>query len=134
MEAGDPVTSTIKLVRLLDHGSMGSIWVADHAGLGTQVAVKFMTPEIAQNPHLVTRFSHEAHAAAQIRSPHVVQVFDHGVAPDGSPYIVMELLDGESLQKRLRRDGRLDPALTVAIVAQTCKALSRAHPLGIVHR
>jgi serine/threonine-protein kinase len=134
VEAGQPVTASIRLVRLLDHGSMGSVWVADHKGLGTQVAVKFMSPEIAKNPNLVTRFSREAHAAAQIKSPHVVQSFDHGVTPDGAPYIVMELLDGESLQKRLKREGHLDAALTAQIVGQTCKALTRAHQLGIVHR
>ena len=134
MEAGQTVTSSIKLVRLLDHGSMGSVWVADHTGLGTQVAVKFMSPEIAKNPNLVTRFSREAHAAAQIKSPHVVQIFDHGITPEGVPYIVMELLDGESLQKRLKREGNLSAALTSQIIGQTCKALTRAHQLGIVHR
>jgi len=134
MEQGQSVTASIKLVRLLDHGSMGSVWVADHAGLKTQVAVKFMSPEIAKNANLVTRFSREAHAAAQIRSPHVVQVFDHGVTPDGTPYIVMELLDGESLQRRLQREGHLAPAAVAQVIGQTCKALGRAHQLGIVHR
>ncbi len=113
---------------------MGSVWVADHAGLGTQVAVKFMSPEVALHPHLVTRFSREAHAAAQIKSPHVVQILDHGITPEGVPYIVMELLEGESLQKRLKREERLAPRLVVPVVAQTCKALARAHALGIVHR
>jgi serine/threonine-protein kinase len=134
MEAGERVTPNIRLVRVLESGSMGSVWVADHLTLGTQVAVKFMSPEVAQRPTLVTRFTREAHAAAQIKSPHVVQTLDHGIAPDGSPYIAMELLEGESLQKRLKRDGRLAPALTSVIVGQTCKALSRAHALGIVHR
>jgi serine/threonine protein kinase len=134
MEPGQPVTPSIRLVRELDHGSMGSVWAADHAGLGTQVAVKFMSPEVAKHPNLVTRFSREAHAAAHIRSPHVVQIMDHGITPDGVPYIAMELLEGESLQKRLKRDGSLDPALTAQIVGQTCKALTRAHQLGIVHR
>jgi serine/threonine-protein kinase len=108
--------------------------VASHGGLGTEVAVKFMSPDYAKNPNLVTRFSREAHAAAHLRSPHVVQIFDHGVTPDGVPYIVMELLDGESLQKRLKREGPIDPATTSLIIAQTCKALTRAHQLGIVHR
>jgi eukaryotic-like serine/threonine-protein kinase len=134
MEQGQPVTASIKLVRLLDHGSMGSVWVAAHAGLGTEVAVKFMSPDFSQNPNLVTRFSREAQAAAHLRSPHVVQIFDHGVTPDGVPYIVMELLDGESLQKRLKREGPIAPAITSQIIAQTCKALTRAHQLGIVHR
>ena len=134
MEAGQPVTESIKLVRLLDQGSMGSVWVADHTGLGTQVAVKFMSAEIAKHPNLVTRFSREAHAAAQLKSPHVVQTFDHGVTPDGVPYIVMELLDGESLQKHLKREAHLDAAVTAQIIGQTCRALTRAHHLGVVHR
>src|SRR5262245_35429071 len=121
MEPGEAVTPSIRLVRVLDHGSMGSVWVADHAGLGIQVAVKFMSPDIARNPNLVTRFSGEAHAAAHIKSPHVVQTFDHGFTPDGVPYIVMELLDGESLQKRLKREGKLDALLTSQIIGQTCK-------------
>ncbi len=96
MEPGQAVTANIKLVRLLDEGSMGSVWVANHAGLGTQVAVKFMSPEVAQHPHLVTRFSREAHAAAQLKSPHVVQIHDHGVTPEGVPYIAMELFSRAS--------------------------------------
>ena len=134
MQPGQPVTASIRLVRLLDHGSMGSVWVASHAGLGTEVAVKFMSPDVAKNPNLVTRFKLEAHAAAHIKSPHVVQILDHGITPDGVPYIAMELLEGESLQQRLKRDGHLDPPLTALIVSQTCKALTRAHQLGIVHR
>jgi eukaryotic-like serine/threonine-protein kinase len=134
MEAGQPVTPNIRLVRVLDQGSMGSVWVADHLTLGTQVAVKFMSPEVSQNPNLVTRFTREAHAAAQIKSVHVVQILDHGITPEGVPYIAMELLEGESLQKRLRRDGRLAPDVTARVIAQTCKALAKAHNLGIVHR
>jgi serine/threonine-protein kinase len=128
------VTPNIRLVRLLDQGSMGSVWVADHTTLGTQVAVKFMSSHVAQNPNLVTRFSREAHAAAQIRSPHVVQILDHGITPEGVPYIAMELLQGESLQKHLKRVGRLSPADTARVIAQTCKALGKAHQVGIVHR
>ncbi len=134
MEPGHPVTPSIKLVRLIDHGSMGSVWAADHAGLHTQVAVKFMSAELNKNANLVTRFSREAHAAAQLKSPHVVQILDHGITPDGVPYIVMELLEGESLQKRLKRETHLSAAATALIVAQTCKALTRAHQGGIVHR
>src|SRR5277367_315528 len=112
MQPGQAVTASITLVRVLDEGSMGSVWVADHAGLGTQVAVKFMSTEVAKNPNLVTRFRREAHAAAHIKSPHVVQILDHGITPDGVPYIAMELLEGESLQQRLRREGHLEAAAT----------------------
>jgi serine/threonine-protein kinase len=134
MQPGQAVTPSIRLVRLLDQGSMGSIWVADHSGLGTQVAIKFMSPEMVDKPNLVARFSREAHAAAQIRSVHVVQVLDHGLTLDGTPYIAMELLEGESLQKRLRRVGRISPEQAARVVTPVCKALAKAHALGIVHR
>ncbi|MFT3768098.1 MAG: serine/threonine-protein kinase [Minicystis sp.] len=134
MEPGQAVTPTIRLVRPLDKGSMGSVWVADHAGLNIQVAVKFMSPEMVDKPNLVARFAREAHAAAQIRSVHVVQILDHGLTLDGTPYIAMELLEGEPLQRRLKREGTITPALTASIVTQTCKALAKAHALGIVHR
>jgi serine/threonine protein kinase len=134
MEAGKMVTPNIRLVRMLEAGSMGSVWVAEHLTLATQVAVKFMSPAVAKNAQLVARFSREAHAAAQIKSVHVVQIFDHGITPEGVPYIAMELLGGESLQKRLRRDVKLGAADTVRVIGQTCKALSKAHQLGIVHR
>ncbi len=73
-------------------------------------------------------------AAAQIKSPHVAQVFDHGVTPDGVPFIVMELLEGEDLKSRMQRLGALPPVEVTAIVSQTAKALGRAHQVGIVHR
>jgi serine/threonine protein kinase len=134
MEPGRYVTHNLQLVRVLDTGSMGSVWVAHHLGLGTQVAVKFMSPDVAKNPNLVARFSREAQAAAHIKSRHVVQIYDHGITPDGVPYIAMELLEGESLQKKLKREGRIEVRLTSLIISQTCKALGRAHQLGIVHR
>lgn len=81
---------------------MGKVWVAEHLTLGTDVAVKFISPELAQqHPDLVARFEREASVAAKIKSPHVVQTFDRGVTDDGTPYIVMELLEGETLLARL---------------------------------
>ena len=112
---------------------MGSVWVADHLTLNTQVAVKFMSPEMAQHPEAIARFKREASAAAQIRSPHIVQVFNHGLTGEGVPYIVMELLVGEDLDKRLER-GSLPLRDTIQIIGQVCKALGRAHKEGIVHR
>ena len=81
---------------------MGSVWVADHLALQSQVAVKFMAQTHLDDPVSVQRFRQEAHAAAEIKSPHIVQVFDHGVTADGLPFIVMELLEGESLEKRVK--------------------------------
>src|SRR5262245_54682411 len=105
MEPGQQISANLRLVRLLGQGGMGSVWVADNAALGTQVAVKLMSRAVASEPHFVERFRREATAAAQLKSPHVAQVFDHGVTPTGEPYIVMELLEGEDLSKRVERDG-----------------------------
>ncbi|HEU4536389.1 MAG TPA: serine/threonine-protein kinase, partial [Polyangiaceae bacterium] len=124
----------MRLVRLLGAGGMGSVWVADHLRLGTQVAVKFLSPALAKEAGPIMRFQHEAMAAAHIKSPHVVQVFDQGVFDGESPYMVMELLEGEDLSRRLAREGPLPPALLARVVAQTCKALGRAHAAGVVHR
>jgi serine/threonine-protein kinase len=133
MEPGLMVTTNLRLVRVLERGSMGSVWVADHLGLGTQVAVKFMSPTISQDPHLVARFTREARTAAQIKSVHVVQIFDHGFTPEGVPYIAMELLDGESLASKLLR-GPVNLRYANLVLWQTSKALSKAHQLGIIHR
>jgi serine/threonine-protein kinase len=133
LAAGQHVTPTLRLAGELGQGGMGCVWTADHLTLKTQVAVKFLAEHSASNPDAVARFSAEAAAAARIRSPHVVQVFDHGVS-DGTPYIVMELLEGEDLARRLARDGRVPPAETAVVIGQLCKALGRAHAMGIVHR
>jgi serine/threonine-protein kinase len=112
---------------------MGSVWVADHLTLHTEVAVKFLAERALGVPEAITRFSVEAAAAARIKSPHVVQVFDHGVS-DSTPYIVMELLEGEDLAHRLARERRLPLPETVTVIGQVCKALEKAHAMGIVHR
>ena len=134
LHPGKQITESLRLSRLIGRGAMGSVWVADHLGLGSQVAVKFMAPAVAGDEVSVQRFRLEAKAAAEIRSPHVVQVFDHGVADDGQLYIVMELLEGESLERRVRRGGPLRPQELVAVVTQACKALAKAHERGIIHR
>ena len=132
--AGAMVTPSVRLVRELGAGGMGSVWIADHLTLHTQVVVKFVAQALATDAATVARFSREASAAAKVKSPHVVQVFDHGIADGGVPYIVMELLEGEDLGGRLARVGTLSPRHVSEIVTQICKALSRAHQSGVVHR
>ena len=112
---------------------MGSVWLATHLALDIPCAVKFIEGEIAQLPEAQARFEREAKAAAQLRSPHVVQILDHGVF-QGTPYIAMELLDGEDLGKRLQRVGRMPPNDVLRIIGQVCRALTKAHGVGIVHR
>jgi serine/threonine protein kinase len=132
---GRQVTESLRLVRLLGKGGMGSVWVAEHLGLRTQVAVKFMSAAALHDPTLLSRFEREASAAAQIKSPHVVQTLDHGImSPEGAPYIVMELLEGEDLASRLKRFGPAPMSEVVAVVSQVGKALIKAHQAGIIHR
>jgi len=127
------IAERFRLNRLLGRGGMGSVWHATHLGLDVPCAVKFIEGEGAQLPEIQARFEREAKAAAHLRSPHVVQILDHGVC-EGTPYIAMELLEGEDLGKRLARVGRLPPHELLTIVTQVCRALTKAHSQGIVHR
>jgi serine/threonine-protein kinase len=108
------------------------VWVAEHLGLGTQVAVKLIDRK-SPSPNALRRFEQEARAAAMLRSPHVVQVFDYGI--DGNlPYLAMELLEGKSLAARLADDGQLKPSEIWTVVSHVVQAISRAHDEGFVHR
>ncbi len=127
------VADRFRLVRALGQGGMGAVWLAHHTGLDIPCAVKFIHEEAAQSPELRARFEREARAAAQLRSPHVVQVLDHGVW-QGAPYIAMELLEGEDLGQRLHRRGALAPHETLALAVQVGRALAKAHSVGLVHR
>ncbi|HEX9294458.1 MAG TPA: serine/threonine-protein kinase [Polyangiaceae bacterium] len=130
---GATIANRFRLVRQIGEGGMGSVWLATHTGLGIPCALKFVEGEWRKQPEMVARFEREAKVEAQLRGPHVVHVFDHGVW-NGTPYIAMELLQGESLATRLEQVGRLDAATTHTIVAHVARALTRAHAAGIVHR
>jgi eukaryotic-like serine/threonine-protein kinase len=122
-----------RLVRPLVAGGMGTVWIAEHLSLRSAVAVKLLSREIAETEEGEQRFLREARTAASLRSPHVVQILDHGVDA-GTPYIVMELLDGESLATRLQREQQLGPVQTERIVRHVARAVGRAHEAGIAHR
>ena len=128
------VAGKYRLTRLLGRGGMGAVWEGTHTSLGTRVAVKFIDAEYAESPEARSRFENEARAAAKLRSKHVVEVYDHGVSDDGRPFIVMEYLQGEPLDKRLDRVGRLPAKETAQIMLQVCRALTKAHAAGVVHR
>jgi eukaryotic-like serine/threonine-protein kinase len=118
------VTPNVRLDRPLGEGGMGSVWLADHLSLHSKVVVKFISDALATSEEARNRFAREAAAASQVKSPHVVQTFDHGVMSDGTPYIVMEHLEGRSLGDALTESGAMDTALVIDI----------AHASGIVHR
>jgi eukaryotic-like serine/threonine-protein kinase len=127
------IADKYRLDRPLAAGGMGSVWAAWNTHLDVPVAIKFMAAPLAASQDLVARFEREARAAAQLRSPHVVQIFEHGIDGD-APFIVMELLEGEDLGTRIRRQGRLPVEDAARVVSGVCKALRRAHAMGIVHR
>ncbi|MEO7110319.1 MAG: serine/threonine-protein kinase [Polyangiaceae bacterium] len=126
------VAERFRLNRMIGRGGMGSVWQATHLGLDTECAIKFIEGDFASLPEAHQRFEREAKAAAQLRSPHVVQIMDNGVW-EGRPYIAMELLDGVDLKKRLST-GKMLPNEIASILTQVCRALTKAHALGIVHR
>jgi serine/threonine-protein kinase len=129
--AGRMLAGKYLLRDLLGRGGMGSVWRAEHLTLKSHVAVKVVEAHLGEDRR--ARFLREAQAAASLRSPHVVQILDHGV--DGELlFIVMELLDGETLGARIRRLGRLPADETIRILTHVARALTRAHEARIVHR
>jgi serine/threonine-protein kinase len=131
---GAIVAGKYRLDAVIGEGGMGAVWAATHTGLGQAVAIKFISREFVTSPEALRRFDSEAKAAAQLRSRHVVQVFDNGTLEDGTPYIAMELLRGENVYARVHRAGPVPLAETIEILGQCCKALGRAHAAGIIHR
>ena len=132
-EPGRTIGGKYRLETEFARGGMGAIWRATHAELEVPVAVKIVTPELGLSAIALSRFKQEAKAAAQLRSPHVVQILDYGVE-DGAPFMVMELLTGSDLSTEIERGGRLPPTRVVAISAGISKALRLAHDAQIVHR
>ena len=113
---------------------MGSVWTAHHLVLGTKVAVKFMSGPAAELPNADARFLREARITANIDSPHVVRVLDCRHDEADEPYLVLELLHGETLEERVRRHGPLPVFELVEIVSQICEALAATHDARILHR
>lgn len=132
--AGKIVAGRYRVERLLGQGGMGSVWAGRHLTLGQLVAIKFIHPRLANSVEALRRFDIEAKAAARLKTRHAVAVYDHGVTADSEPYIVMEYLEGESLEQMIRRRGRLPLADVVTIIGQAARALIAAHEQGIVHR
>ncbi len=122
------------LLEKLGEGGTGTVWIAEHTLLGRRAAIKLLHPTYSTHEVMVQRFFNEAKAVAAIADPGIVQVFDFGVHTDGSPYLVMELLDGEAVDARLRRLGRLTPWDAIRLTRQAAMSLSAAHGKGVIHR
>jgi serine/threonine-protein kinase len=133
VRAGDLLGGKYRIERVIGQGGMGVVAAARHTELHQRVAIKVLPLHLASDKDLVERFMREARAAARLRSEHAVKVVDVGTRSNGSPYIVMELLEGEDLGKMLER-GPLRVADAVDFILQACEAVAEAHSLGIVHR
>lgn len=119
---------------LLGKGGMAKVYLAEDLRTRLPVAVKILHPGVAREPRERERFLREIEVAATIRHPHVVQVVDAGERPDGSPYIVLEFLHGESLGDLLRRDDSVEASFLLPLMADVASALAAAHAVGVVHR
>lgn len=123
-----------RILRRVGTGGIGTVYAAEHLGLGFQVAVKVLRGAAAADAAEVARLRREARVQMSLEHPNVVRTFDLDQMPDGTLYVVMELLQGLSLQQRLKRDRPLAPGVAIPIFMQSCRALSAAHRFGIVHR
>jgi serine/threonine-protein kinase len=131
--AGDVINRKYRLSRLLGEGGMGAVWLARNVLLDVDVAVKLIRREMA-GPETSRRLLQEARAAARLRHPSIVRVFDFGESEHGDPFIVMEVLSGESLRDILERRARLPAVMAVRALLPVASALAAAHAQGIVHR
>jgi len=133
-QTGSVLAGKYRIERVLGAGAMGVVVAALHLSLERRVAVKFLLPTAVKNPEAVARFTREGRAAAKIQSEHVAKVLDVGEVEGGSPYIVMEYLEGCDLATVLEQHGPMPVGEAVDAVLQACEALAEAHALGIVHR
>ncbi|MBK9263675.1 MAG: serine/threonine protein kinase [Polyangiaceae bacterium] len=137
---GDVLFGKYRIERILGAGGMGAVVEATHLGLERRVAMKFMLPEVADHAANLERFMHEARAASKLHSEHIPKVLDFGTIEQSIPntqsvpYLVMELLEGQDLERMIRDASPLDIAEVCEVGIQACEALSEAHGLGIVHR
>jgi serine/threonine-protein kinase len=132
-QTGDLIAGKYRIDQVLGEGGMGVVFSAVHEQLEQRVALKFLLPKLATNAEILARFVREARAAVKITSEHVARVLDVG-AHEGTPYMVMELLEGEDMAQVLARRGPLPVDESVGYVLQACEAIAEAHSIGIVHR
>jgi eukaryotic-like serine/threonine-protein kinase len=127
-----------RLVQLLGKGGMGEVWRAEHERLARPAAIKLIKADAVAGPGAVEnasqRFEREAHATALLQSEHTIELYDFGIAEDGTFYYVMELLDGLDLDDLVQRTGPMPPARAVHCLLQICDSLAEAHARGLVHR
>jgi eukaryotic-like serine/threonine-protein kinase len=131
---GRTIDNRYRIDTKLGAGGMGTVYGATRLLIGDVVAVKILHSELVENPQMLERFRREAQAAACLKHPNAVAIYDFDVSSEGLVYLVMELVEGETLRALARRQGPLHSSLAVEIIGQACAALDEAHRLNIVHR
>jgi serine/threonine-protein kinase len=131
---GTVLGEAYEIIRPIGIGGMGSIYEAAQVRTRKRVAIKMMSKELAAHPEALARFRREVKVTTELAHPHIIEVLDFGASPTGEPYLVMEYLDGEDLEQRLERVGRMQPRTAAEIIKQLASALAVAHAEGIVHR
>lgn len=130
----DEILGQYRLVSLLGEGGMGAVYEAVHTQLGRRAAIKVLHPEFSKNQEVLTRFFNEARAVNIVGHPSLVDVYEFGTRTDGSAFIIMQLLEGESLKKRITKAGGKLGHSALLIARQIATALAATHEKGIVHR
>jgi serine/threonine protein kinase len=128
------IIGTYRVLNKIGEGGMGTVYLGEHTLLGRRAAIKVLLPSLSANEEIVKRFFNEARAVTLIADPGIVQIFDFGYHTDGSAFIVMELLEGEPMDKRLARIGRFGLIEGLRLMRLICSSLGAAHAKGIVHR
>ncbi|UCF39628.1 MAG: serine/threonine protein kinase, partial [Gemmatimonadota bacterium] len=131
---GSIIEDKFHIEKKLGEGGMGAVYLAEHVKMRRKCAIKVMAQSMASDPEAIARFNREAANAARINHPNACQIYDFGETRDGTIFLAMEFIEGESLSDLLRREGRLSLERAAKIVRQTAAALQIAHDEGIVHR
>jgi serine/threonine-protein kinase len=134
VSVGDVIDEKYRIVRLIGEGGMGAVYEGENTLIARRVAIKVLYGAAAMSAEAIARFEREAQAAGRIGNDHILEILDLGRLPDGSRYMVMEYLDGETLGMRIQRLGRMTPEELVVIFKQLLVGLQAAHEAGIVHR
>ncbi len=133
-EQARTIAGKYELEKLLGQGGMGEVWVANEVATGRKLALKLLKSTAGDSKENRARFEREAHIASTLVSPHIAQVTDSGVDENDEPFMALELLHGEDLQKRIKTEGALPVAMVVRLAIQVGRALHVAHSAGLVHR
>lgn len=131
---GKVIDAKFRVLSHIGSGGMADVYRVEHTPLGRQLAMKVLRQTNASSPALARRFAREAQAASRLKSEHVVSIHDYGELPEGFPYFVMELLEGQTLREELRQRGSLPLARVANLAIDVCLGLNAAHRAGLVHR